>query len=303
MSRGRPNRANTVIVAVAATMFAGFAGACASYKVAVPDGGTGGAAGASNGAGGGAGGVVDASDAGGGSDRDAGRALGATCSGDGDCASGHCAGTLCCDQACTGPCAQCSSSGACQMPADDPACGTIACPADTTCRDWATGITANRCKAIGQCKGAADCGFVDAPQKTYCGLYQGLADRAQVCDGGGKCVGPTVKCGGDLACSTNPGVCCFSGTAGTACFAQEDQCSPSSTGYSALCDDATDCPPGAVCCYSGGPGGQGINCTASCVPFGTGFAIQVCNPTLSGECRSGTCQGTTTALPPYFTCR
>ena len=52
---------------------------------------------------------------------------------------------------------KCSAAGACQMPADDPACGAITCPADSICRDYATSLSSNRCKAFGQCKTAADC--------------------------------------------------------------------------------------------------------------------------------------------------
>jgi hypothetical protein len=78
-----------------------------------------------------------------------GKALGDGCTGDQDCNSGHCAGTVCCDQACMGVCQQCSATGHCQMPVDDQACGTISCPADTGCRDYATVIGTNRCAALG----------------------------------------------------------------------------------------------------------------------------------------------------------
>ena len=160
---------------------------------------------------------ADAAIADGGADRPGTRALGGACTGDQDCASSHCAGTICCDQSCTGPCAQCSSAGQCQMPADDPACGTIARPADTACRDWATSITASRCKAVGQCKAAADCTIRQAPAKTYCGLYQGMASVAQVCDRIGNCGNPTVTCGADGECSTIDHICCATGVASASC--------------------------------------------------------------------------------------
>ncbi len=307
---------------------------CTSYKVAPNDGGTGGsirgaggtsgggtggagangsgggpggAAAGGSGLGGAAGGYGGSGGAGitdGGADRAGTRTLGETCAGDQDCASNHCAGTICCDQSCTGPCAQCSSNGNCQMPADDPACGTVACPADTLCRDWATSITSNRCKAIGQCKAAADCPFVNAPAKTYCGLFQGMASVGQVCDGMGTCGRPTVTCGLDGECATSDHVCCASGLAGSACRTGST-CSPTDVG--ATCDEAADCPPGYVCCSWTNPGGSGISCMTStaCVQGQlAGFtAIVVCNPATAGECALGTTCQTTGAVPPFSVCK
>jgi hypothetical protein len=235
--------------------------------------GLGGATGGSPGAGG-----AGATD-GGGTDRSGTRALGESCAGDGDCASAHCAGTVCCDQSCTGPCAQCSSAGHCQMPADDPACGTIACPADTPCRDLATSITVNRCKAVGQCKEMADCAYLNAPVKTYCGLYQGMTGLAQVCDGSGTCARPTVTCGLDGECPTADHVCCASGAAGSTCRVGST-CSPTDVG--ATCDEATDCPPNSVCCAWSNAGGKGISCLTSCSPAQFGTAALVCNPNTPG---------------------
>jgi len=257
--------------------------------------GLGGTGGGSTGSGGAA--VTD-----GGTDRPVTHALGETCAGDQDCASGHCAGTICCDQSCGGPCAQCSSTGHCQIPADDPACGTIACPVDTPCRDWATSITVNRCKAIGQCKAAADCPFVDAPAKTYCGLFQGMADLAQVCDGNGSCGSPTVTCGADGECPVNPGACCWT-ISSTACQANQSNCTTVSNGIFAQCDESADCPPGDVCCSYAGIGGAHSTCVADCpASVSMGIQYQVCNPNVPGECRIGTCQVVNTTHPPYFGC-
>ncbi len=147
--------------AAGATGGGGAAGASGLGGTGAGGSGLGGASGGSTGAGGA--GTVD-----GGVDRPGTRALGEACVGDQDCVSAHCAGTICCDQSCDGPCAQCSSTGHCQMPPDDPACGAITCPADTACRDWATSITTNRCKAVGRCKAAADCAFVDLPARRFC---------------------------------------------------------------------------------------------------------------------------------------
>jgi hypothetical protein len=258
--------------------------------------GTGGAAGTggATGAGGvtGAGGATD-----GGVDRAVPRALGESCLGNGDCASAHCAGAICCDEACTGPCAQCSSTGHCQMPADDPACGTIACPADTSCRDWATSITSNRCKAVGQCKVAADCGYVNAAAKSYCGLDPVVTGSALVCDAQGNCTSATVTCGPDGECPLGPTVCCVTNgsTCSTTC-AQHN--------LAMFCDDKSDCPPGTVCCYEGTSNGQVTHCQdrLTCVSEPSVTRFQLCNPNTAGECVNGSCQ-THGSIPPYFTCQ
>ena len=190
------------------------------------------------------------------------------------------------------------------MPADDPACGTITCPTDTPCRDWATSITATRCKAIGACKGAADCEYVNAPAKKFCALYQAMPDRAQVCDGNGNCAGPKVTCGADGECPVNSGVCCWT-VDSTACLSREQDCIPSVTGLPALCDETADCPGGEVCCLYYGTGGARITCVSDCVtPVPMGVLVQVCNPNTPGECKSGTClPNAPGGTLPYFTCQ
>ena len=258
--------------------------------------GVGGAAGGATGSGGS---IADA-----GADRPAPHALGETCGGDQDCASNHCAGTICCDQSCTGPCAQCSSTGHCQMPADDPACGTIACPVDTPCRDWATSITVNRCKAVGQCKVAADCAFLNTPAKTFCGRYQGMADLALFCDGNGNCGSPTVTCGADGECPVNPGACCWNNNT-TSCQPAVANCAegPGALPIYAACDESADCPPGDTCCFYTGVGGAHSTCNPNCLaPINMALQRQVCNPAVVGECQVGTCQATNSTTPPYFLC-
>jgi hypothetical protein len=316
--------------------------ACASYKAIVPDAGaTGGATGSggSNSTGNGGSGIAGATGTGGGEgtrgiggagaggtvagtggastgiggngaggssdgggDRTGTRALGESCAGDSDCASTHCTGSVCCDLACTGPCAQCSSTGHCQMPADDPACGTIPCPADTPCRDWATSITANRCKALGQCKAAGDCGYLNAPAKTYCALYQGMASYALVCDGAGNCGSPTVTCGADGECAVNPGVCCWTITS-TSCVPRQEDCVAGINGFRSGCDESADCAPGFICCFYTGIGGAHMTCNPDCpATVDMGSQWQLCNPNKVGECKVGTCQATNTGHLPYFIC-
>jgi hypothetical protein len=230
--------------------------------------------------------------------------LGKLCLHDLDCESQHCAGSVCCDQACQGPCAECSSDGHCQMPADDPACGTISCPTDTPCRDWATSITANRCSSLGQCKTSSACSYLNAPAKTYCSLYMQMVDRAQVCDGQGNCSSPSVTCGADGECPVNPGVCCVSRNgSGTSCHAGDGSCDLTTTAP-VLCDEAADCPPSFVCCYTGNLGGIQTVCAQTCPSTTFGVRLQVCNPRTPGECVSGTCQaaGSNAIGGPPFLC-
>lgn len=230
--------------------------------------------------------------------------LGQSCLRDLDCASQHCAGSVCCNQACLGPCAECSSDGHCQMPADDPACGTVSCPTDTSCRDWATSITTSRCASLGQCKIASACSYLNAPAKTYCSLYMQMADRAQVCDGQGNCSSPTVTCGADGECPVNPGVCCVSRSgSGTTCHATDQACDLTTTAP-VLCDETADCPPSFVCCYTGNLGGIQTVCSQSCPSTTFGVRLQACNPHTPGECISGTCQpaGANAIGGPAFLC-
>jgi hypothetical protein len=220
--------------------------------------------------------------------------LGHACSANADCASGHCATGVCCDQACTGPCAQCSLAGACQMPADDSACGTITCPADTACRDFDSSIQGNRCKSLGQCKASGDCLFTDKPKGTFCGYYDVTFLEAQFCDGSGTCAGPTVLCGSSGECPVNPGVCC----SGTTCTVDET-CSSS---FRVRCDEAADCAAGQVCCLLIGIGGGTAQCATSCTSSGATSAMQVCKLG-TGECLTGTCSGSGRVAAPYFLCQ
>jgi hypothetical protein len=218
--------------------------------------------------------------------------LGHACTADHDCASGHCATGVCCDQACAGPCAQCSPAGACQMPADDPACGTIACPADTACRDYATSITAGRCKALGQCKSAADCTFLDAPAQAPCGL-------PSRCNGSGGCVAPTVTCGGDGECSVDVNRCCV--------ISGQTMCLPDCGGPhngNISCDETSDCVPGSICCAYNNTGVSGVACMppAQCVSDQGTLRQQVCKPANTGECLTGACT-LVAAGPAGYVCK
>ena len=234
-----------------------------------------------------------------------GTALGGSCTADSVCTSGHCVSGVCCDQACTGPCAQCTAIGHCQMPTDDASCGTIKCPPDTQCRDYATSISVNRCKSVGACKTSADCSYQDAPVAKLCDYYQGMTAFAEFCDGAGACVGPTVSCGGDGQCPLYDMMCCSSGP-GYSCGAATSGCGSGNYGPY-YCDETADCDLGLVCCLSSTPGGIASGCTNGC--GGTiGQYLQLCNPSASpSECVTGAClpvRSTDPPAPPGFhTCQ
>lgn len=234
------------------------------------------------------------------------KALGESCNSGTDCGSGHCSAGLCCDQACQGTCQQCSATGHCQMPADDPACGTIACPSDTTCRDYATAIATNRCKQLGQCKTASDCSFVAAPTTRACGFYNNNSDYIQFCDASGDCVNHTINCGGDGPCAVGDNVCCAVGP-GFSCISAAAGCTRQSGGAPPTgpynCSKGAECSDGSVCCASESPGGVSTHCSQNCSPSYMVQVLQICNPAATqSECASGTCQPAPSnwVLPPGF---
>jgi hypothetical protein len=144
---------------------------------------------------------------------------------------------------------------------------------------------------------------VNSPAKTFCGLYQGMASLAQVCDGSGNCGRPTVTCGLDGECSTADHACCATGPASTACVAG-NRCNPQGGG--AFCDEAADCPPGYVCCSWTNPGGSGVSCMATGVCVTGDFTFSgtvVCNPSTPGDCGPGTTCQAAANPPPYFACK
>jgi hypothetical protein len=252
-------------------------------------GGAGGRAGSSAGSGGGTG-----------------KALGQSCAGDAECGSGHCAGSVCCDQACTGICQQCSSGGQCQMPADDPACGTITCPTDSTCRDYASAISTNRCKTRGQCKTAADCSYVNAPSSVICGYVRGMSEiAASTCDAMGNCRARTVKCGGDGECAIDQAWCCVGDGGGLTCQAAECGGTPKLGPF--LCDEQADCAVGYVCCLQSTPGGPSAVCftAAQCVSDVVSTREYACNPAVSpSECPTGTsCLPAISGPIGWYVCR
>ena len=141
--------------------------------------------------------------------------LGASCTGSGECDTGFCVDGVCCDDGCSGVCQQCSSEGHCDlMPADDAACGEIACPASDECLGYPDLLTADRCLALGVCKTIDDClaTRVQVGQLCTASVQSALETR---CDDSGSCVDSRGTTGAECtvngecltgACRSN--VCC-----------------------------------------------------------------------------------------------
>lgn len=286
-----------------ASATAGSSGSSGRGGASAGFGGRGGGSGIGGGGSGTGGGAIGGMGGSGGSS--VGKGLGQSCGGDVECGSGHCASGVCCDQACTGVCKQCSSAGVCQMPADDAACGTITCPTDTTCRDYASAISTNRCKALGQCKGSADCSYVNAPSTTVCEYVHGMAEVAPVaCDGMGACRSPTVKCGGDGECAVDHSWCCGGSGGGLTCQVNECGGTPKQGPY--LCDEKADCAAGYICCLQTTVGGPSAICVlpSACFSDGGGSRAEACNPANSpSECSTGTCQPAVLGPIGWYVCR
>jgi hypothetical protein len=320
-----PNRRSAWTLIFSATVFGGCGSAALRISSdAAVDGshdvsaGSGGVAGAGVGGRGGAAGSIQTGGASGttgsAGSPDAGHGLaglGTVCATGTSCASGFCAGGVCCDSACDLLCEQCSPSGSCEMAPDDSRCGTIDCPSDTACSDYATSLTTNRCAERGACKTSSDCPFVPATFGTYCAG----ASMPLFCDGAGNCDQPaTVSCGGDSACPVSPGLCCYNvsgSTPTTTCQASANGCTASPTQCDAIqiqCDDARDCPGGEVCCYACGLGFSyaTVSCAAAsaCDPSANqSFHVIVCST--NSQCPSGqTCQAPNNSsvgpLPPGY---
>jgi hypothetical protein len=202
---------------------------------------------------------------------------GASCAGNGDCASGVCwraPGTatttpgVCCDKACGGTCQTCASTGICRECGRGDRCG---CASGTVC----TGGTgaANVCKKEnGQtCTPSGD----------------GSECLSTLCAPDGRCC--DKKCDG--ACQTcGTGTCTdvTSGSNGGRCPIQTV-----TPGSPAACTATLGCQPGGVC---GRPGAE-TRCGAAMCTSGGQVQVAVCDG--NGGCAAGT----PTSCPMGATCQ
>jgi hypothetical protein len=246
-------------------------------------------------------------DAGGGGTTSGKKPLGAQCGNKDQCESNFCVDDVCCESACDGACKACSAAGKCNVkPADDAECGNITCPSDTSCRDYPTAITSNRCAAFGSCKKQADCTFTAKSQGITC-------DGVHVCDGDGNC-GPVVVCGSTASCQIGAKECCAQTDKsiatclddGVACAEGPDPAAED-TGMPIECDETTDCPLGNVCCYHVGRGSSRVVCepAAECLSNSGQmyFEAPVCDSGGgSSPCATGSCKGTVDGVTGWKYC-
>ena len=184
--------------------------------------------------------------------------VGTKCSKDSECELGFCTDGVCCESACHAACKACSSAGKCNLvPIDDDACGSIACPADTACRDYPSTLTANRCASFGVCKTGTACTYTAKPARTSCSQ-----NGPELCDAQANCVSPSVNCGG-ATCPVNNSVCCGSAPATFACVAKSNGMECFNMGGAITCDENADCPTGQQCCITDGPLGFKYACAAA----------------------------------------
>ena len=208
----------------------------------------------------------------------------ATLCGIGSCDGSGACGVLPTGTAC-GTCAVCDAAGGCTVvPADDDACGSIACGAlDTACRSYPA-IVANRCEGLGDCKdpNSSDCTFVPAPAGADCGI-------CAACDSSGACAADLTQDADCSACHEclSPGTC-ITVAAGTdpkndcdAVACRTGTCN--GAGQCGELSPATPCDDGNLCT------GQGSCSTGgTCAPG----APVVCAP-LDACHRAGTCDPAT----------
>lgn len=201
------------------------------------------------------------------------------CGSDADCGAGSCqavsgGGRVCCTAACNGACRRCAPSGtACENLADDAACGPIACPNDTTCRDFPAAVNTNRCVA-GRCGSAGQlCTGTPRAAGQVC-------SATSLCDDAGNCNVPKRPVG--AACTTSAecalgncveGVCCNSacnglcstcaGTGICRAPAADSRCATGLCASAGVCQEPSvtcgteTCPiRGAVCCSELSAGGE-----------------------------------------------
>ena len=234
--------------------------------------------------------------------------IGAKCSQDTECALGFCTDGVCCESSCRTACKQCSPAGKCNaVPIDDDACGIIACPADTACRDYPPSITSNRCASFGVCKTKTACTFAAKAPRTPCSTT-----GPELCDTSANCVSPSVNCGG-TTCPVNNSVCCGSSPATFSCVPKGNgsECLSTAGAGPITCDEHADCPIGQLCCISAGAVGFKYACaaTAACpassdlahsYPICKSFSI---NP--AAPCATGTSclEGSTDSPSAFEVCK
>lgn len=176
--------------------------------------------------------------------------LGGACASDVECASGHCAGGVCCDTACDGACEACAIAGG--APAD----GTCAPLSGTPCDDGDACTTGDACQQ-GTCAGAAvTCAAADAchgagvcdPGTGQC-TTPALADDTP-CDDGNPCTTASACAAGVCTGTmfvTCPGVAPDACHDAPACDPETGKCAPPPLLDGTPCDGDDPCAAESVC--------------------------------------------------------
>ncbi len=116
--------------------------------------------------------------------------LGAACTSDGECDSGHCVDEVCCNATCDKGCEACTSAK--KGAGNDGECGPVA--AGTDPRDGCATSDATSCGTDGACDGKGACRL--HALGTACGqpACEGNAAETLACDGFGVCAKSSSKC-------------------------------------------------------------------------------------------------------------
>lgn len=151
----------------------------------------------------------------------AGKPLGAACTSDGQCGSGHCADGVCCSMACG---EQCHSCKAVDTGMSDGMCSLVR--AGLSHRDDCVMTASTSCGTDGTCDGAGNCrkwGTETTCGPSSCPAASSSFVAAAACDGNGKCAPGNPSSCGAYRCDDSTRMC------------------------RADCSGANDCSPGAYC--------------------------------------------------------
>jgi hypothetical protein len=235
------------------------------------------------------------------------QALGASCMGNAECCSAHCAGGSCAiPGTCAGAGTACAASRECCSGFCEPTAGSTTLSCLAGCRPVNTACThASDCCDLA-CNGGMCGGMECLREGSDCTAgVQCCSNECDADDGGGngKCVlDPVATC-------RSSGDDCHSGGSGTCCSGvcdssnSSNRCDPGPGPCRALgtvCASAADCCPGAACADDGT--GRTVCTSASASPLPDGASCVA-----SFECTSGSCIGnpprcgTAPANSPCFT--
>jgi hypothetical protein len=187
--------------------------------------------------------------------------LGATCTGDDQCASNHCVDGVCCDGPCTGVCQACSAAG--KASGADGECGFAKNGVDPhgDCPDDG----AASCDRNGTCDGTGACAIYPAGFECLPSGCLGNVVTGYQCDGAGTCTATAITDCGLYRCAVDQ--CTVTCTASSDCASD------------AYCDEATSQCVARL--------GTGVACTGG-GQCGTGFCVDgvCCNSTCGGQCEA-----------------